>query len=154
IFMLAGGPVAWKSKLQSSTSLSSVEAEYVALCATIREATWLRQLLIEIGFSPNGPTLIAEDNKGCIAVSSNNRTDNRTKHIDVKYHYVREQIRKGQVQVHYVPTERMIADMFTKPTITSKFKLCMKEIVKSPDISLRGRVEFQPDTLSVDPGAT
>jgi hypothetical protein len=148
IFMLAGGPVSWKSKLQPSTSLSSVEAEYVALCGAVREAVWLRQLLTELGFPSKGPTTIAEDNKGCISVSSNNRTDSRTKHIDVKYHYVRQMVKNRQVTVHYTPTEEMLADVLTKPTSTRKFNAFTKLLVRSPDISLRGRVGTQTNDSS------
>lgn len=142
-FMMAGGPIAWKSKLQTSTSLSSVEAEYVALCAASREAKWINQLLLELGFGTSQPIIIGEDNRGCISISNNNRTDNRTKHIDIKYHFVRDMINSKVIKLQYVPTETMIADMFTKPTASSKFKWCREVIVKSMIASLRGRVKIQ-----------
>ncbi len=129
LFTLHGSPISWKSKLQASTALSSVEAEYISLCAAAREAKWTRQLLFELGFPQDSATTIFEDNKGCIAISGNDRTDTRSKHIDVKYHFVRQMIKSNQIQVEYLPTEEMIADMFTKPTSTMAFQKCRAPIV-------------------------
>lgn len=129
LFTLYGSPISWKSKLQASTALSSVEAEYISLCAAAREAKWTRQLLFELGFPQDSATTIFEDNKGCISISGNDRTDTRSKHIDVKYHFVRQMIKLNQIQVEYLPTEEMVADMFTKPTSTIAFLKCRSSIV-------------------------
>jgi hypothetical protein len=129
VFTLNDGPISWKSKLQASTALSSVEAVYISLCAAAREAKWARQLMFELGFPQERATKIFEDNKVCISISSNDRTDARSKHIDVKYHFVRQMIRTNQIQVEYLPTEDMIADMFTKPTSTTAFQKCRASII-------------------------
>jgi transposase InsO family protein len=143
VFTFAGGPIAWKSKLQKSSALSSVEAEYIAACSTSREAKWIRQLLAEIEFPITGPVMIFEDNQGCISISSNNRTDSRTKHIDVKYHFVRDMIQKNMIELKYIPTERMLADFLTKPTTAAKFNWCCAQLFHENGACLRGPVKTQ-----------
>ena len=94
-FILNGAAVSWKSKLQSVVALSTAEAEYMALCETVKEAVYLQQLLEEIGLKAL-PVTIYEDNQPCLHIASNPVT---SKHIAVRYHYVREVISKGKVQV-------------------------------------------------------
>ncbi|RAN69375.1 hypothetical protein B5P42_31195 [Bacillus sp. SRB_331] len=146
-FMLAGGPVSWKSKLQSSVSLSSVEAEYIALCSAAREAYWLRQLLQEIGFACPQPTVVFEDNRGCVAISKNNRTDARTKHIDVKYHYTRKLVEDRIIDVKPISTKEMVADVMTKSLDTLKFGWCRNKMgiidTSNRDTTSRGRAEIR-----------
>jgi transposase InsO family protein len=144
VFTLAGGPIAWKSKLQKSSALSSVEAEYIAACSASREAKWIRQLLNEIGFPAESPTTICEDNQGCISISNNNRTDSRTKHIDVKYHFVRDMVKSKEIQLMYISTEHMLADFLTKPINSSKFQWCSAKLIRDIGTNLRGRAEIQP----------
>lgn len=115
IIQFANGPVAWKSKLQSTVATSSVHAEYIALYDGVREIVWLRQLLKDLGFEQQSPTAVFEDNKGCISLCSNDRTDPRTKHINVKYHFNREQTKNKSIKVFYKPTAEMLADAMTKP---------------------------------------
>ena len=112
-FILNGAAVSWKSKLQSVVVLSTAEAEYMALCETVKEAVYLQQLLEEIGLKAL-PVTIYEDNQPCIHIASNPVTSNRSKHIAVRYHYVREVISNGKVQVLYKSTQEMIADCLTK----------------------------------------
>jgi hypothetical protein len=148
VIMYANGPVAVKSKRQSSVATSSVQAEYQAACDAVREVVWLRKLLEELGHKIDDPTEIYEDNQGCISLTENNRTDPRTKHIDTKYHYTREQVANRVVQFKYVPTANMIADSLTKPISTSKFIWCrdhmgIKDVLRTNDngIGSRGCVE-------------
>ena len=112
-FILNGAAVSWKSKLQSVVALSTAEAEYMALCETLKEAVYLQQLLEEIGLKAL-PVTIYEDNQPCIHIASNPVTSNRSKHIAVRYHYVREVISNGKVQVLYKSTQEMVADCLTK----------------------------------------
>jgi hypothetical protein len=147
LFTFANGPIAWKSKLQKSSALSSVEAEYIAACSAGREAKWIRQLLSELSFPVVGPTTIFEDNQGCIAISNNNRTDSRTKHIDIKYHFVRDMVQNHEIHFQYVATDKMLADFLTKPTNIAKFTLCCRNLLQDTRTCLRGRVEYQPDTF-------
>ena len=89
VFMLSGGAISWSTRLQPTVAMSSTEAEYMAACATVQEAVYLRTLLSSISVQVPGPTTIYEDNQGCIALDSNPVHHKRTKHIDVRYHFVR-----------------------------------------------------------------
>ena len=142
VIMMANGPVAWKSKLQSSVATSSVHDEYVALYEAVREVVWLRQLLRELGHAATGPTTIFEDNKGSISMASNNRTDPKTKHIDVKYHFTREHVKSNTVAIVYKPTAEMVADALTKPVGKCKFVWFRNQLGMSslPNVDSRGRV--------------
>uniref|UniRef100_A0A1X7SEB0 Reverse transcriptase Ty1/copia-type domain-containing protein n=1 Tax=Amphimedon queenslandica TaxID=400682 RepID=A0A1X7SEB0_AMPQE len=121
LFLLAGGAISWLSKKQPTVSLSTAEAEYVSLCSATQEAVWIRRLLHDINCSQGAPTVIKEDNQGTIAIARNPVSHSRTKHIEIKYHYVRETIMDGQVSLEYCPTEEMIADLFTKPLASERF---------------------------------
>ena len=123
-FTLAGALVSWRSKLQASVALSSTEAEYMACCFSAREAVWLRRLLHELGFEQTSPTVLHEDNSGCVSLSGNWRADQRTKHIDVQYHFVREQVEAKTVQVKRIATTKNVADALTKPVPRIKFEWC------------------------------
>jgi hypothetical protein len=115
VFVLCGGAISWASKLQGAVALSSTEAEYYALGAGGQEAVYLRRLLDGLGYKQEGPTVVKEDNQGCIALSTNPVHHKRTKHIDIKHHYVRELIANGEMALEYVATERQLADLLTKP---------------------------------------
>src|SRR5271169_266388 len=128
VLMYANSPIAVKSKRQSSVSTLSIQAEYQALCDAVRETVWLRALLKEIGHGQYGATIIHEDNRGCISITENNRTDPRTKHIDVKYHYTREQVDNKVVAIKHIPTTDMVADALTKPISIPKFTWCREHM--------------------------
>ena len=81
--MVRGGTVAWGSKLQSNVALSTTEAEYMALAAAAQVVLFLRQLLINLGFTQSKTTLMFEDNKSCISLATNPMTTAKTKHIDI-----------------------------------------------------------------------
>ena len=92
-----------------------MEAEYQALGATIQELIWIRGLLKEIGFSQNNPTLIHEDNQACISFATKQVFHGRAKHVELKFHFIREVIQSKQCIISYCPSPEMIADIFTKP---------------------------------------
>ena len=128
-----GALIAWKTKLQGTVALSSTEAEYVALCDAVKEIVYLRQFFTELGLGflfTNGdemcPTVIFEDNQSCIALSKNPVNHSRSKHIDIRYHYIWDIIIEGQVTVVYLSTEEMVADVPTKPLNTEKFVKMVK----------------------------
>jgi hypothetical protein len=123
VFMLAGAIISWNSKLQPTVALSSAEAEYMAACACVQEAIYLRQLLGDLGYEQEEPTIIYEDNQGCIALAQNPIMHKRSKHIAIKHHFVRERIAMGEVELHYVPTEHQLADLLTKPLGAHRVKL-------------------------------
>ena len=115
VFMINGGAVSWGSKLQPTVALSSSEAEYMAASAAVQEALHVRSLLSSLGMEQSAATKIYEDNQGCIAMSENAMGQRRTKHIDIRYHFIRERVESGEVKLCYVPTEQQLADLLTKP---------------------------------------
>ena len=115
VFLIAGGPVSWTSKTQPTVALSTTEAEYMAAAAAAQEAIWIRTILNELGFKQHGPTIIFEDNQGCIKLTENGVSHGRTKHIDIRHHYVREQVARNSIKFKYLQTDKMVADMLTKP---------------------------------------
>lgn len=132
VFKVSGGPITWSSKRQPSVSLSTTEAEYVAACQSTKEAIWLRQLYSDIGEPIDEPTTIHIDNQSAIKLIHNPEFHSRTKHIDIKYHFVREKYETGLILPKYVPTKQQEADLFTKALPSSRFKeLCNLLGVKS-----------------------
>jgi len=113
-----GGPISWKSKLQSTTALSTCESEYIALCQAAQEAVHLKQLFHELVPMVNGgagtPIVVFEDNKATIDISRNPCLHEKQKHVDVKYHYVRECVLENRIHVQYLRTDLMLADVLTK----------------------------------------
>ena len=114
LFMMAGAAVSWKSMLQATVALSTAEAEYMALCAAVQEAIFLRTLLSEVGNTQEQATVIYEDNQSCIALTRSAMTHGRSKHIAIKYHFTREKVQSGEVVIEYCPTAQMVADALTK----------------------------------------
>ena len=124
VFMLYGGPISWTSKRQQSIALSSCEAEYMAQTQTSKEAIWLSRLLSELDIGlglPKAPVVIKADNQGAIALTKDPRFHSRTKHIDIQWHFVRDQVETGSVKFEWVPTNEMAADGLTKALTNEKF---------------------------------
>ena len=117
------GPlISWKCKKQSTTALSSCEAEYMALAAATQECLFLTQLLKDVHQNHKcEPVTIFDDSQSAIALAKNPVNHQRSKHIDIKYHFVRDECNAGKINIVYLQTAEMIADMFTKPV--SKYKL-------------------------------
>lgn len=122
VCMLNGAAVSVGSKLQATVALSSTEAEYMALCAATQDVVYMRRLLEELGVKQKGSTIIFEDNQGCIALAENPVHHQRTKHIDVRYHFIRERVESGEIKIVYVPTSEQVADILTKPLAKVKFE--------------------------------
>ena len=128
VFLLAKGAVSWLSKKQATVALSTAEAEYVALSAATQEAIWLRRLLTDVGESLEDPIVINEDNQGAIAMAKNPVGHARTKHIDIRYHFVREGVQNGAIILKYVATGEMIADILTKPLPKHPFEKLVMDL--------------------------
>ena len=126
LFLMAEGPISWLSKKQATVALSTSEAEYVSVSAATQEAVWLRRLLADIQTVPEEPTRIMEDNQGAIGIAKNPIQHARTKHIDIRYHYVREALQKGIISLSYCPTDKMIADLLTKGLPRGRFEVLRK----------------------------
>jgi len=120
LFTLSGATICWKSRKQKLIALSSTEAEYIALTETAKEASWLRSLYLEISsqlrtnISYQGSIPIHADNQASIHLAKISHFHERTKHIGIRYHYVRTAIENGLINISYVPTTQNPADILTK----------------------------------------
>ena len=136
IFLMSGGPISWLSTKQAIVTLSTSEAEYVALSLAVQEAVWLRRLLNDIQDLQDEPITIMEDNQSDVGITKNPLAHSKTKHIDIRYHYTREAVRDGTVILSYCPTKKMIADMLTKPLPKQQFEVLRTaiglELIQTP----------------------
>lgn len=111
---LGESPISWKSKKQNVVSRSSAEAEYRAMALTTCEVTWLSALLKELGLKNIPPTVLNCDNIAALAIAANPVFHERTKHVELDCHYVRDQLTSGIIQTHHVSSQNQVADIFTK----------------------------------------
>lgn len=123
VFYLGGTPVTWCSRKQPTVALSSTESEYMAITEGAKEAVWLRRLLNEIRILDNHcPTKILGDNQGCLNLAHNPIFHGRTKHIEVRHHFIHEKVASGEIKLEYVPTTEQGADILTKATGKTTFE--------------------------------
>ncbi|PRQ41856.1 putative RNA-directed DNA polymerase [Rosa chinensis] len=122
VFLLGSGVVSWGSKKQPIVTLSTTEAEFVAATSGACQAIWLRKLLGVLGNNQQGPTDIYCDNVSAIKLSKNPVLHGRSKHIDVRYHFLRDLCKDGVINVIYCKSEDQIADIMTKPLKTAVFE--------------------------------
>ena len=114
VAMLSGDPVSWASKKQKVVSQSSCEAELYAGAAAINEIKWLRGLLDELSLADARSPILFGDNQSAQSLSKNGIKSERTKHIDIKYHFVTDEVARGNVQLQWIPTTEQLADVLTK----------------------------------------
>lgn len=114
LFKYCGGTISWACRKQSCVSLSTAEAEFVALSEASQEAIWLQRLLRDLG--ENVPTVqLNEDNQSCLKMLQSEKFSNRTKHIDTRYNFAKDLYQTGVIKYVYCPSEVMVADLLTKP---------------------------------------
>ncbi|GJU77296.1 retrovirus-related pol polyprotein from transposon TNT 1-94 [Tanacetum coccineum] len=119
--------VSWMSKMQDCTAMSSTEAEYVALYASCAQVMWMRTQLQDYGFNYNKIPLYC-DSQSAIAISCNPVQHSRTKHIHTRYHFIKEQVENGIIELYFVRTEYQLADMFTKALPEERFQYLVRRI--------------------------
>nr|GEV62093.1 retrovirus-related Pol polyprotein from transposon TNT 1-94 [Tanacetum cinerariifolium] len=119
--------VSWSSKKQDCTSMSSVEAKYVSLSACYAQVLWMRTQLTDYGFHFDKIPMYC-DSKAAIAISYNLVQHSRTKHIDVRYHFIKEKVEKGIVELFFVRTEYQLADLFNKALPKERFKYLVRRL--------------------------
>ena len=124
--------ISWKSHLQATTSLSSTEAEYKSAGAGVQEVIATRNRLAELGVPPESATVLFEDNQGAIGLALNQVSNHRTRHIDIRHHFIRQHIEAGTVALRYISTMFMIADALTKALRTQKFNTFRRATMGSP----------------------
>ena len=132
-FILDGGAVSWSSKRQEIIALSTTEAEYVAITHAAKEALWLRTFISQVFGDIDGPMTLHSDNQSAIALTKDHQYHARTKHIDIRFHFIRWIIADGKVKLLYCPTEDMIADALTKALPNAKVKHFAKALGLSRD---------------------
>ena len=119
VFMLNGAAISWRSQRQSVVAQSTAEAELMSASLAAQEAIHLRMLLGEMGLK-QGPIKIYEDNQPCIKIAENPINSDRTKHIHVRFFFVRERVQRNEIQLEYKPTNEMVADCLTKSLESTK----------------------------------
>jgi len=127
IIKLANAPVCWVSHQQKTITLSSTEAEYMALSDCARQIRWIQNLFGEIGFPLRSTPLIG-DNQGSIYLASNEIQEKRTKHMDIRFHHIRECISEKKIEILYAPTQDNPADLLTKNLTRILFEKCRKAL--------------------------
>ena len=123
VFTLAGGAVSWLSKLQTVVALSTTEAEYMAATQACKETIWIQRLIEELGHKQQKISVYC-DSQSALHIARNPAFHSRTKHIGVQYHFVREVVEEGSVDMQKIHTKDNLADAMTKPINAEKFEWC------------------------------
>ncbi|GJY00148.1 putative RNA-directed DNA polymerase [Tanacetum coccineum] len=152
LMTFAGGAVSWQSRLQKCVALSTTEAEYVAATEACKELLWLKRFLQELGFKQQRYAVLC-DNQSTIHLAKNSMFHKRTKHIDIRYHWIRDAIEDGMFELNKVHTDDNASDMLTKAVAREKEKRVRKEkkkkifgvlITQNPAAVFRRSPEFAP----------
>ena len=136
VIMINDSVVSWLSKKQSTIALSTAEAEYMAISSTTQELMWIRQLLDELMMPLKYPIRLLSDNRAAISISTNDVNHSRTKHIDIRHHYIRDIIKKEYVEIGWIPTDKQLADMLTKPLNKKQFTMFKGKLMNVKSVTL------------------
>ena len=115
IFIMVRGPVTWSSKQQTTVTLSTVKAEYVAMSRAAQQMVWMQSWLSEVEVEFSVPGLISGDSRGAITLTKNTKDHGKVKHIDIWHHYIWELLQSGIIIIEQVSSSDNLADLFTKP---------------------------------------
>nr|GEW16106.1 retrotransposon protein, putative, unclassified [Tanacetum cinerariifolium] len=127
----------WSSKRQKSAAISSMEAEYIVLSGCCAQILWMQSQLSDYGLGFN-KILMYCDNKSAIALCCNNVQHSRSKHIDIRYHFIKEQVENGVIELYFVNTKYQLADLFTKALGRDRIEFLINKL---------GMRSFTPETL-------
>jgi hypothetical protein len=114
--------ISWLSRKQTSVAINRAEAEYITACSSSSEAMWLQKLLVGLFDLELEVTSIFCDNQSCIKLSKNPVFHDKSKHVKIKYHYIRNLVQKGVMKLQYISTDEQIVDVLTKPLSRVKFE--------------------------------
>lgn len=128
VFMLQDGAISWRSQKQQTVALSTAEAEYMSMSSAAQEALWLQQLHTELGQQKNNPLIIFCDNQSAIKLSNNYCYLPRSKHIDIRYHFLKDHVSNLDIKYCYIKGEEMVADNLTKGTSVDKHLYCLTKM--------------------------
>nr|GFB89816.1 retrotransposon protein, putative, unclassified [Tanacetum cinerariifolium] len=129
--------IRWSSKRQKSAAISSMEAEYIAISGCCAQILWMQSKLLDYGLAFNKIPMYC-DNKSAIALCCNNVQHSRSKHIDIRYHVIKEQVENRVIELYFVNTEYQLADLFTKALGRDRIKFLTNKL---------GMRSFTPETL-------
>ncbi|GJS01758.1 hypothetical protein Tco_0318266 [Tanacetum coccineum] len=135
--LLGNRLISWSSKRQKSAAISSTEAEYIALSGCCAQVLWMRSQLTDYGLGFNKIPMYC-DNKSVIALCCNNVQHSRSKHIDIRFHFIKEQVENGVVELYFVNTEYQLADIFIKALGRERIEFLINKL---------GMRSFTPETL-------
>jgi hypothetical protein len=122
VVKMDGNTVIWSAKKQKTVALSTAEAEYMAIAGVTQEVKWLNQLLSEMGFpTSDSGSQVLTDNQAALTIGTNDTYHERTKHIDIKYHFIRESVKNKEIDLKWIPTKNQLADIFTKAVSSGQF---------------------------------
>ena len=125
-FLLGGAAISWKSQKQRTVSLSSTESEYISLSEATKEAIYLRSLMHELGLKSLAKIVVNVENRGALYLANDPVHHTRTKHIDIRHHFIRESVKEQKITLNYLSTDKMIADILTKALTIQKHNACAK----------------------------
>jgi len=128
VFKFNDAVISWCTKKQPVTALSSCEAEYIAGTFATCQALWLDSVMKELKCEVMKPLTLKIDNKSTISLAKNPISHGRSKHIETKFHFIREQVTNGMIELHYCPTKLQLADGFTKAVKLDRFEFLRKEL--------------------------
>nr|GEW10002.1 putative copia-type protein [Tanacetum cinerariifolium] len=139
-FSLVGGNlVTWRSKKQKVVALSSAEAEFRGIAKGVKEALWIRKLLSKVGYPPKEVTRIMCDNKAAIQISKNPVQHDRTKHVEIDRHFIKEKLEAGIIKLPFVKSQDQLADILTKSVGAGTLQECLSKLnFGNPTIQLKG----------------
>nr|GFA64016.1 putative copia-type protein [Tanacetum cinerariifolium] len=140
-FSLVGGNlVTWRSKKQKVVALSSAEAEFRRIAKGVTEALWIRKLLSEVGYPPKEVNRIMCDNKATIQISKNPVQHDRTKHVEIDRHFIKEKLEAGIIKLPFIKSQDQLADILTKSVGAGTLQECLSKLnFGNPTIQLKGK---------------
>ncbi|CAI7853780.1 unnamed protein product [Closterium sp. NIES-54] len=135
-YCLNGAAISWQSKRQPVVALSTTESEYISLCQCIQEGVWLKRFFGEFGHELATGVPVFVDNQSAIALAQNACLHGRTKHMQVRWHFIREMVASGEVILRWCPTNRQAADILTKPLPFERHGVCMSLMGMQPHVGM------------------
>ncbi|KAF8670346.1 cytochrome p450, partial [Rhizoctonia solani] len=158
VFMLGGAAVSWSAKKQATVALSTMEAEYMALSHACTQALWMQQFFKELYLYADAPTLILSDNLAALTLSVESQFHGRSKHIDIRHHFMRNIIEKRKVTTLYVPSNENLADAFTKALPAPQFRQSLAKLAPLiqllPYVHRIGTSGFRQWIMDIIPSST
>nr|XP_043625487.1 uncharacterized mitochondrial protein AtMg00810-like [Erigeron canadensis] len=159
--LLGARLTSWSSKKQHTVSISTAEAEYVSAASCCAQMLWMKHQLVDYDLEYSKIPIMC-DNTSAIAITHNPVQHSKTKHIDIRYHFIRHHVMKGDIELYFIPTDDQLADIFTKPLDETRFKLLVSKLgmlngesaTQSviDDVSIPSAPSTQQDPNYTDPG--